>query len=269
MFLDPCTVVSCIGGPVEQTLSRLTWEVEASRFPVREITRALERHGFARLRGICSPQAVEAGVAKLNERFDARDDHATVGETPAAVRDNFQKLSVGTAAGSHRVGDRYARLLRVIFNPLIAEDCYGLHAVFRPAAEVRNLLLGLPRNFACDAIEGGLFTASRVQHYPAGGGFLGVHRDETSAANVASWAQRYLQLVIVLTKRGIDFETGGAFVERDSHRIDVEAEVEVGDIVVYDGSLRHGVDDIDPHRVLNLDTLSGRLAGFVTLYRTM
>lgn len=246
-----------------------TWQGTLDDAPIFELRQALASCGYVRVRGVCSRAQIDAGLTRLRQSFDRRDDHPTIGEAPSEVRTNFQKLSIGTARGPHRVGEPFARLLRVLFNPLIAGDTYGLHGVFRTAARLRNRMLGLPEEFALASIDGGLFTASRVQQYPSGGGFLAPHRDHTSAANIESLIPRYLQLVIVLTERGIDFERGGAFVEADGNRVDLEDGAEVGDILMYDGSLTHGVDDIDPHILLDLDSLNGRLAGFVTLYKSM
>ena len=39
--------------------------------------------------------------------------------------------------------------------------------------------------------------------------------------------------------------------------------------MIYDGSSLHGVKDIDPHKVLDLDTVSGRLSAFVSLYKNL
>ena len=73
-----------------------------------------------------------------------------------------------------------------------------------------------------------------------------------------------------MSKKGIDFETGGAFIEdKKGDRLNIDDSVEIGDIIVYDGQTFHGVEDIDPHRKLSLDVLNGRLAGFVSLYKKM
>jgi hypothetical protein len=60
---------------------------------------------------------------------------------------------------------------------------------------------------------------------------------------------------------------GGAFVELDNERVSLEDYLELGDIAIYDGSTLHGVDEIDPHKNLVLDQISGRTVGFVSLYK--
>ena len=68
----------------------------------------------------------------------------------------------------------------------------------------------------------------------------------------------------------MDFESGGAFIDDpEGKRLNIDDSVEYGDIVIYNGQTFHGVEDIDPHKKLSLDTINGRLAGFVSLYKKM
>ncbi len=52
-------------------------------------------------------------------------------------------------------------------------------------------------------------------NYPAGGGFMGAHEDTRAAKNLPPEQRVYIQLVLLLTERGTDYQTGGAFVEFD------------------------------------------------------
>ena len=113
----------------------------------------------------------------------------------------------------------------------------------------------------------GLWTACRFQHYFRGGGFFGGHTDIvidqiSSAADV-----RTVQLVGVLSKRGEHFATGGAYIETSSGRIDLDDEVEVGDVVIYDGASYHGVYDIDANHNFTTDSRFGRWSALVSLYQ--
>ena len=67
-----------------------------------------------------------------------------------------------------------------------------------------------------------------------------------------------------MSNKSIDFETGGAFIEgKNGDRINIDDSVEIGDVIIYDGQTFHGVEDIDPHKRLCLNSINGRLAGFV------
>jgi hypothetical protein len=75
--------------------------------------------------------------------------------------------------------------------------------------------------------------------YPPDGGFLANHND-----GLLDRAMLVLAL-IPLTFRGTHYERGGLVVwDRSQKRIDVEAIIQPGDVLVYDGSLRHGVEPV-------------------------
>jgi hypothetical protein len=227
----------------------------------------VRRDAFAAIRGLFCPEAIAAGLASLRAGFRADRDQPAVGEAPAAVMRNFQKLAIG-GAGNH--WDYRPRFMRTIYNPLWDEDLYGLHAIFRRLAQVRNVLQQKPLGHAIDRVEDGLWTAARLQHYPAGGGNISRHRDAViSTVTGDAGLTRFHQLLLLLTTRGVDFEAGGAFCESHGEEVDLESEFRAGDVVIYDGATMHGVHDIDPHRLPRLDTLDGRVVALVSLYKDM
>lgn len=233
-----------------------------------EVLEPLMANKFVCLRGILSPARVRRGRETFEKRFSKKDDHPTIGESPLDVQNNFQKLSIGSARGKHHLGS-YGRLLRVFFNPLWREDIYQMHDIFKQLIALRNMLLDKPQGFASDKIEQGLWTAARIHQYPVGGGFLQEHRDNTQAAVSEKAYLNYFQVFAILSQKGEDFETGGGFVEHEGKRIVIDDYISPGDIVIYDGSTLHGVEDIDPHKVLDLNSTSGRLAAFVSLYKDL
>jgi predicted 2-oxoglutarate/Fe(II)-dependent dioxygenase YbiX len=144
--------------------------------------------------------------------------------------------------------------VRTIFNPLWADDIFGLRDVFMRMIAMRNMLVGKPPTYASTTIEDGLWTAARLQHYPTGGGFMSAHVDQMVVDAVSSAGLEHVQLLLILTKKGEDYERGGGFTVKDGKFIDVEQFCELGDIVVYDSRILHGVDTVDPHKRLDLDT---------------
>ena len=236
--------------------------------PYDEIRRSLASDKFVCIRGLLNPSKVRNAKSILSQRFCKSDDRPTVGESPKDVKQNFQKLSIGLARGKHHLGS-YGRLLRVMFNPLWEEDIYQMHDIFRTLISVRNQLMGKSVDYASDTIEDGLWTAARIHQYPVGGGFIQGHRDRTQAA-VSNQAQlNYCQVFAILSQKGKDFERGGGFIEHQGKHIIIDDFVSPGDIVIYDGSTLHGVEDIDPHKLLELDQISGRMSAFVSLYKDL
>ena len=251
-----------------ELLEETTFQIDRPEDLDREaVGAALSKYSLARITGVVDHEAIVQAKKKLAERFSAEDDHASLGEDPQSLKDNYQKLSIGGAQG---YGVYRPRCLRTIYNPIWAEDIYGLRESFKTLSRVRNAAYGLPIDFAIDGIDRQMWTASRVHHYPRGGGFLISHRDTVvPKVQEKQGFDSFYQPIMVMSRKGIDFEQGGGYVEIDRERHFFETECQYGDIVLYDGRTVHGVDDIDPHKPFKQDVLEGRLAGFATLYRDM
>lgn len=246
-------------------LSDVTFHsADLERLPYPEMRGALETRTVIRVRGLFEPGLVRAAVRTLAVRFDHRDDRKHDRRDTEAVRRNLQKLQVGGVGATP--GGPPPRLVRIFYNPIFAADVLGMREHFIRLAGFRNRLYGLPPDFAVHGTEQELWTASRVHQYPRGGGFMAPHRDALTRLAVAD-ACRFYQVLLVLTKKGEDFEEGGAFVESGDERVFYEGDCEVGDVIVYDGQAVHGVADIDPLEPLDLTSLSGRLVAFAALYR--
>ena len=141
-------------------------EIDVMRF-----NQAMKKYSYAAIRGIIHPDEMKAGLQAIAAHFSRKNDHPATGHSADKVRTNFQKLNVGGESRSRSNDD--ARLFRAFYNPLWAEDIYGLRDVFTRLARVRNVLAGLPQEFALSGIESnGLWTAARVHQYPVGGGFF-------------------------------------------------------------------------------------------------
>lgn len=70
-----------------------------------------------------------------------------------------------------------------------------------------------------------------------------------------------------MTERGVDFQSGGAYLEHGNLHKDIEQYAKAGDVVIYDGKSFHGVADIDPHEPLNTQKIRGRIVALVTIYK--
>ena len=232
----------------------------------QEILNLLKEYKFVCIRGLISPESVQISRQALRKNFNRNNDHPTLGESPDQVKTNFQKLSVGGVHSHHHRGG-YARLVRTFYNPLWTEDIYRMQDSFRVLITLRNKLINKPENFALDRVEEGLWTAARIHHYPTGGGFMQAHRDQT-LANISREANlNYFQVMLIMSEKNLDFQEGGGFIEDRGERFLFEENCQLGDVVIYDSQTLHGVADIDPHHLLNLEELTGRLAAFVSLYK--
>jgi hypothetical protein len=195
---------------------------------------------------------------RMAEKFDPARDRATTGEHKDEVRSNFQKWSIGRAR--HGTVNR-PRFMRTFYNPLWDEDIFGLHPAFRTQCGVRNLLGKLPEDFAIDREERGLWTAARIHHFPAGGGFMVGHEDTVLPAFYDTIDLAFYQSVLLITQRGEDYQSGGGFIDVEGEHIAYEKYCSGGDIIIYDQNAVHGVDDVDVDVPFRQDSLAGADVG--------
>lgn len=250
---------------VGELISRARFAVTSlSDTPFDAVRERLSRDTFACVRGLFSPAEILAARERVRQRFDARNDRKHDPRDAEALRNNFQKLVIGGTKSQYAV----PRLLRMFYNPMFAEDIFGMREIFQRLTRFRNLLYGLPQEFTCNGTDDGMWTASRINHYPRGGGFMAAHQDLGTAAIAAELGlQQYVQLLLLLTKKGVDFREGGAYMDVGGERYFFESECELGDIVIYDGRINHGVEDIDPMEMLDLSSFAGRHVAMVTLFK--
>lgn len=237
-----------------------------------ELTARLDDCGLLVVRGLVSVDEILTAKAKIRDQFSPANDHAARGETPEQLYANFQKLAI---YGSGFRPNAHAQCVRTFFNPIFADDVYGMREAFRRTARLRNLLSDVPLDWAVDGIDDGFWTAARMHHYPAGAGFMDTHQEiqvpkiyEEAGLSIA-----YYQPLIVMSRRGngadCDFETGGGFFMQGEKKIFFEQYCNIGDVLVYDTRMFHGVSEIDPHLEFRQDSLAGRFAAFVTLYKDL
>lgn len=245
------------------------FEVEsAEEIDMGAFVDAMNRRTFACIRGLVAAEEMDAAYERIVARFDRSKDHPAAGQPPDAVRSNFQKINLG--GESRTASNDDARFFRAFYNPIWEEDVWGLREAFVQLSRARNRLAGLPIDFALDKIEpNGLWTAARFHQYPKGGGFFRRHTDYVVKDIADENSTKFYQVVLTMSRKGEHFHQGGAFVDIGERRVCLDDCALMGDIVVYDGRTVHGVEDIDPKIPLDLDTINGRLAGFVTLFKKM
>jgi hypothetical protein len=98
------------------------------------------------------------------------------------------------------------------------------------------------------------FRMSFVLQYPIGGGFMSKHREYNREEGDRSYV-----VYVALTTRGQDFQKGGAYIYDGDRKVDIEASVQAGDVVVYRGDRFHGVEGIDPDVPVRLSEVCGRM----------
>lgn len=131
------------------------------------------------------------------------------------------------------------------------EDIFQLFKNFAPIYRLRNVLSGVsPERYVGRTPEDDCIARISFQFYPSAVGALNKHMDPIDIH------QKVVPLLI-MSKRGEDFEQGGLFFEsEDGTRTYADEVANPGDVVLTLAQLPHGVEKIDPH--LKPDWLSFR-----------
>jgi hypothetical protein len=179
----------------------------------------------------------------------------------------WRKLAIGSVNG---VGDPYAQMLATTYFHERNPGTPFLNALFSTLISTRNRILGIREDFGSDPDRDDFWNACRIHHYPRGGGFMVGHKDTHFPSVLKSSGVPFLQVMALLSVKKVDFHTGGSFfINRDGIRTNVEDDFPLGSVVMFDGSIHHGVEDVDPDQVLDFNLASGRIAAFVNLYQVL
>ncbi len=228
----------------------------------KDIVAEVAKSSFAVIRGLFDREAVRARLKDLYARANTASPLASAGVKPDEIQRNVFKWSIG---GHSTTQTGIARMMMTVYNPLSDADAFGLHDCFHKLVGVRDALAN--RAPLTDAVLApDRWNGTRVQIYPAGGGFIGAHADSRGVSNMPEDAGPFIQLLMLLTERGADYQRGGAFIEQNGQRVDNEADTRSGDVIVYDGATIHGVADIDPDVVFDAQNLRGRAVALATIY---
>lgn len=180
----------------------------------------------------------------------------------------WRKLTIGSSNG---IGETYAQNLQTTYFDLNDKKYPALGALFKLMTSIRNRLMRVSPSFGSDPERDRFWDACRVHHYPRGGGFMSLHRDTHFPHIIDSQIGKpFYQLCILLSRKGTDFSTGGGvLIDNDKNKVDLEAEGGLGSLILFDGRVFHGVEDVDLDQVIDFSRPDGRLAAFVNLYAVM
>jgi hypothetical protein len=120
------------------------------------------------------------------------------------------------------------------------QDVFDLFAVTQDLFRFKSALSGMPPDLYLGR-EGhdGIVARLPVQFYPSGSGYMNRHQDPVGSHQLTV-------PTVTLSTKGVDFESGGLFVEdSEGRRCEVDDLTSPGDAVFVDARLVHGVDLVD------------------------
>lgn len=131
-------------------------------------------------------------------------------------------------------------------------DYFNLFKMFRPVFELRNTFCESPRDaFLGKKAESGCTARLSFQFYPKGGGKMNMHKDPLDH-------HQFTVPTVCMSKKGEDYNKGGAYFETKDERIHIDQLCNIGDVVLFHAQLPHGVEDIDSDAPMNWPLFQGR-----------
>ena len=82
-----------------------------------------------------------------------------------------------------------------------------------------------------------------------------------------NFTNNFYQLILSVTEKGKDFKKGGAFVIYKNKKILIEDMLRTADIIIYKSTIKHGVDEIDDDKKIDLNRINGRIILMNSLYQ--
>ena len=133
------------------------------------------------------------------------------------------------------------------------QDIFDLFELLRPVYRLKNALSGNhPDRYLSRTGEDGVVARLAFQFYPAGSGFLARHRDP-------SGEHQATVPTVTLSTKGVDFVSGGAYLEDlDGTTNYLDDLTKPGDVVFFGSDLIHGVDIIDENQATDWLAFQGR-----------
>ncbi len=187
------------------------------------------------------------------------------------IKENyFTKYSIGSTNGG---GYPIAQLLKTTYLPssieFLSKSKSNIFKLSRFLVILRNLLSDLPISFGYSPKTEKFWNASRIHHYPVGGGFMSRHLDEKFPEIMKSSMIPFLQVSVSLSIRSRDYFQGGGYVidKQNKNQIFTDRTLESpSSITIFDGSGLHGVQEVDPSEVFTFEPIKMRAALFASTY---
>lgn len=234
---------------------------------VNHIDAMLDKHGYIVIHDLELKSLSLAVRAEYEQCLRATKPHAPRARLDFRTLPNepWRKLAISSRNG---IGEAYAQNLQSTYFSADDKNYPALGSMFKMMIGVRNQLMRVSENFGQRPTVDLFWDACRIHHYPRGGGYMVMHKDTHFPHIVDTQIGKpFYQILVLLSRKGIDFMNGGGFVISDEDKkVDLEVEGGFGSLVIFDGRTAHGVDDVDPDQIIDFSKLDGRLAAFVSLY---
>jgi hypothetical protein len=207
--------------------------------------KSIDENGFCIVKNFVDSKIVSKKMALLRQNFDSKNDLRRTGKYFYKMP-NFQRIDLGDYA---QINARFSRMFsQFLWN----EDSLFFDEISH-LIKFRNTYCNLSQeNFIYKIGDEQFCDLPKLLHYPIGGGFMNMHKDGNNEYAV-------MNFLLALTKRGIDYDSGGAYyIDHNDEYLDAEEILDVGDLYSHNQSRLHGVKAVDSEKPIDLTSLNGR-----------
>ncbi len=133
------------------------------------------------------------------------------------------------------------------------QDVFNFFDLFRKGYYLKNLINNIQKDkFLGREPQDDCIARLSFQFYPSGVGSLNKHSDPVDHHQMAV-------PILIMSKKGQDFQSGGAYLEKEGgSKIFVDDIADVGDLVLFNAIIPHGVETIDPEENVEWLSFEGR-----------
>ena len=213
----------------------------------KKFQESIDENGFCIVKNFVDKESVLKKIHSLRENFDSNDDLRRTGKY-YYMMPNFQRVDLGDYA---QINARFSRM----FSQFLWNKDSLFFDEISYLIEFRNNFCNISSNeFIYDIDEKKFCDLPKLLHYPIGGGFMNMHKDGNNEYAV-------MNFLLSLTKRGIDYDSGGAYyIDQNNEFLDAEEILDVGDLYCHNQRTSHGVKAVDSEKPIDLESLKGRFS---------
>lgn len=175
-------------------------------------------------------------------------ENTPISPAQTSLDDNFHSFEMGVSPRQKTMHLYHAYNFNQLHS-LPAELKNILLAVFEPMRKLQNRITGQNAQWGLD--DSGKKLHPQIIHYPCGGGMFAAHVHPLHPQLVGS--------ILSISKRGKDFDSGGAGFELpDGTLVDSATAHDQSDLLMFRYDLRHWVGFVNPEEALDRNSIRGR-----------
>ena len=155
----------------------------------------------------------------------------------------FSRVQIKNLTGTSGSYQKYKEDFKAIYIPQKKKNIIrSLQTLFKKILIFQNKFFNLDENFGLRNKDD-FFPASRI-HFYSDNSFMGDHRDTHYIKEISGHPLPLVKIAFPLSQYGKDFQKGGFYLRKGKLKIYPENKMLLGDILLFDGRLKHGVTKI-------------------------